>query len=97
MGLNWNKYRKQQRYIRSIAVQMDSDRAGRHFQEDALCGQITVEDVPLHHGDSRESIPTPVVYVKVLPNFVSNLLNLCEEENLLTWHHTAIPDDEIWA
>ena len=61
MGLSWNKYRKQQRYLRSIGVQMDSDRAGRNFQEDALCGQITVEDVPLHQGDSGEPIPTPVV------------------------------------
>ena len=26
-----------------------------------------------------------------------NLLNQCEEENLLTWHHTAIADNEIWA
>ena len=71
MGLSWNKYRNQRRYLRSIGVEMDSERAERNFQEDALCGQITVEDVPLHHGDSREPIPTPVVYVKVLPNFVS--------------------------
>ena len=26
-----------------------------------------------------------------------NLLNQCEEENLLTWHHSAIADNEIWA
>ena len=71
-------------------------RAERNFQEDALCGQITIEDIPLNHGDSREPIPIPVGYVKELPKFVSNLLDQCEEENLLTWHN-AIPDDEIWV
>ena len=43
MELSWNKYRKQRRYLRSIGVEMDSERAERNFQEDAVCGQITVE------------------------------------------------------
>ena len=70
MELSWNKYRKQRRYFRSIGVEMDSERAERNFQEDALCGQITVEDIPLNHGNTREPIPTPVGYVKELPKFV---------------------------
>ena len=62
-----------------------------------LCQRlITVEDILLHHGNSKEPIPTPVGYVKDLPNFVSNLLGQGEEENLLTWHNAAIPGDEIW-
>ena len=81
MELSWNKYRKQRRYLRSIGVEMDSKRAERNFQEDALCGQITVEYIPLNHGDTREPIPTPVEYVNELPKFVSNLLDQCEEEH----------------
>ena len=96
MGLSWNKYRKQRRYLRSIGVEMDSERAERNFQEHALCGKVTIEDIPLYCGDSKQRIPTPVGYVKDLSNFVSNLLDQCEEENLLTWHNNAIPDDEIW-
>ena len=81
MELSWNKYRKQRRYLRSIGVEMDSERAERNFQEDAICGQSTVEDIPLNHGDTREPIPTPVEYVNELPKFVSNLLDQCEEEH----------------
>ena len=90
MGLSWNKYRKQRRYLRSIGVEMDSEKAERNFKEDALCGEVTIEDIPLNCDDSKERIPTLVGYVKDLSNFVSNLLDQCEEENLLTWHNNAI-------
>ena len=73
-----------------IGVEMDSQRAERNFQEDALCGEVTIEDIPLYCGDSKERIPTPVSFIKDLSNFVSNLLDQCEEENLLTWHNNAI-------
>ena len=68
----------------------------RETSRKMLCGPITVEDIPLHHGDLKERIPTPVGYVKDLANFVSNFLDQCEEENLLTWHNNAIPGNEIW-
>ena len=48
MGFSCNKYRKQRWYLRSIGVEMDSEKAERNFKEDALCGEVTIEDIPLN-------------------------------------------------
>lgn len=51
MGLSWNRYRKQRQYFCQIGVEMDCEREEGNFQEDALCGKFTEEDVLLHHED----------------------------------------------
>ena len=49
----------------------------------------------LHNGEG-DKIDTPVVSIKNLPEFVTNLLDEYEENSRLTWHGQKIPNDEIW-
>ena len=39
---------------------------------------------------------TPVAKVRHLPSFVEDLLDEFHHQNLLTWQHGAIPEDELW-
>ena len=62
-----------------------------------MCGKIKVKRKKILCADKRTATE-PVGYVgdNDLPSFVSKLLDLFQEENLLTWHGNGSPDEEIW-
>ena len=105
LGLSWNKYRKQRKFLRTIGVSLASEKSRKKknrkkktIQENIKCGQVKLEDKLLFQSDRREHVTTPVSYVGSddLPDFVCNLLDQYEEEGLLTWHKHTTPSLEVW-
>ena len=61
-----------------------------------------VEDRPLFFPDESSARgqslkETPIVYVKNLCSFVTDLLDRYNEQQLLNFHDGNIPDDHIWV
>ena len=63
-------------------------------QKDIQLAEIKTDKKRLRNGEG-DKIDTPVVSIKNLPEFVSNLLDAYEENSRLTWHDQKIPDYEI--
>ncbi|XP_070178247.1 uncharacterized protein [Littorina saxatilis] len=96
LGLSWNKYRRQKRYLRTKGVQMASEKQERVFQNETQCGDIHIKRKRLFTEDrARASIPVGYIGSDDLPEFVTNLLDQYEQEGLLT-QNEQIPEDEIW-
>ena len=98
LGLSWNRYRRQRRFLKAIGVDMEGEKAERALQDEIMCGQIQTEK-KLLLDETTPAMNAPIASVGSdnLPSFVTKLLDQYEEEGLLTWQDNNIPRDEIWV
>ncbi len=102
-GLTTMQYRLQRKILRKSGITFASECSEqKELQEHIVQDSIVVEDRQLFFTDESSATgqslkETPVVYVRDLCSFVSDLLDKYSEQQLLDFHDGKIPEDQIWV
>ena len=101
-GLTTTQYRLQRKILRKAGITFTSESSERKEQEHIAQDNIVVEDRHLFFPDESSTTgqslkETPIVYVKDLCSFITDLLDKYNEQQLLDFHDVNIPDDQIGA
>ena len=99
LGLSKNKHRQQKRVYRSLGIDFASEAREAEQQKKALFGKVIVEKTNLvfvNDEKNKYEREAPVAKVENLLDLVKQLLDQYDKEEMLTWHNSQIPEDEVW-
>ena len=83
IGLSWTQHRKQSKFLRKIGMKFEGEKKQRQTQKDIQLAEIKTDKKRLRNGQG-DKINTPLICIMNLPEFVTNLLDMYEENNRLT-------------
>ena len=94
LNMTGNQQKKFRKSLRSIGVALDSEREEKSLREEVMCANISIDYVRDYTADTELYVPVGIVGKGDMNGYISNVINMLDEEKMLTWHG-QIPDDEI--
>lgn len=103
LGLSWNKVRAHKRFMKSVGVSFESEKAARNQQEAVIQDHLHGEMVSMNVKKEKDphakkgfvTEARPMVYVSDLTSYVTSRLNAYEKCNKLVWSDNNIPTEEV--
>ena len=96
LGLSWRQGRKHGKLLKNVGIQLESERSVRVLSKEIVSDFVEVENREFVKEDG-DGFTAPYGRIAGLTNFVDNLLDSYDKQNMLTWHSNTIPNNEIWV
>ena len=106
LHLSWSQCRIQKRFLRSLGIQVHSEKLDRQEQHTLIGDHLQGEMIdvlntsePCNTSKKKYKVRShsvPLVKVKALRKYVKHILDRYEKLHLLTWDTNGIPEDEVW-
>ena len=88
LGRSW----RQGKLLKNVGIQLESERSVRVFSKEIVSDFVEVENREFVKEDG-DGFTAPYSRIAGLTNFVDNLLDSYDKQNMLTWHSNTIPNN----